>query len=135
VITWGHSKDNQPKKKQTKSGAIVDGNGVLRYVSALDGNESDSTWNVIALKDLYKKLRDRIDQFIYIADSKMVCLPVFKEIHQWEKMIKFISLIPANFYKKYLKEPANEPMIVIHGNIVGNVVLIRKLKTGNIFRL
>jgi transposase len=100
VITWGHSKDNQPKKKQTKTGAIVDGNGVLRQVSSLDGNESDSTWNIIALKDLHKELGDRIDQFIYIADSKMVSLPVLKVIHNGKKVIKFISLIPANFFKK-----------------------------------
>ena len=36
VITWGHSKDRRPDRKQTKTGLIVDGNGVLRLVSALD---------------------------------------------------------------------------------------------------
>lgn len=33
VITWGHSKDRRPDRKQIKTGLVVDGNGVIRQVS------------------------------------------------------------------------------------------------------
>lgn len=100
VITWGHSKDNQPKKKQTKSGVIVDGNGVVRYASVLSGNMSDSTWNTQTIENLQKELGDDIEKFTYVADSKMVSLPVLSQIDKFKKKLKFVSLIPASFYKK-----------------------------------
>jgi len=100
VITWGHSKDHLPNRKQTKTGLIVDGNGVIRFVRVLDGNESDSTWNTQAIKDLREKLGDDIDLYTYIADSKLVSLPNLREINNGQKTLKFISLVPSNFNVK-----------------------------------
>jgi len=78
----------------------VDGNGVIRLVRALDGNESDSTWNTQAIKDLRKSLGEDIDLYTYIADSKLVSLPNLREINKGEKTLKFISLVPSNFNLK-----------------------------------
>lgn len=100
VITWGHSKDHLPNRKQTKTGLIVDGNGVIRLVRVLDGNESDSTWNTQAIKDLRDRLGDDIDLYTYIADSKLVSLPNLREINNGQKILKFISLVPSNFNVK-----------------------------------
>ena len=100
VITWGHSKDRRPDRKQTKTGLVVDGNGVLRQVRVLDGNESDSTWNADSIQELKKQLGDETELNIYIADSKLVSLPNFRKINEGDKVLKFISLVPANFYKK-----------------------------------
>ncbi|MFH0967259.1 MAG: hypothetical protein V1862_06210, partial [Methanobacteriota archaeon] len=100
IITWGHSKDHLPNRKQTKTGLIVDGNGVVRFVRAVDGNESDSTWNTQAIKDLRKSLGDDIDLYTYIADSKLVSLPNLREINKGQKTLKFISLVPSNFNGK-----------------------------------
>lgn len=88
VITWGHSKDHLPNRKQTKTGLIV------------DGNESDSTWNTQAIKDLRERLGDDIDLYTYIADSKLVSLPNLREINNGQKILKFISLVPSNFNVK-----------------------------------
>ena len=100
VITWGHSKDRRPDRKQTKTGLVVDGNGVIRLISTLDGNESDSTWNTQAIKDLKKKLGDEIELHTYIADSKLVSLPNLREINEGLWTLKFVSLVPANFNEK-----------------------------------
>ena len=100
VITWGHSKDHRQDRKQTKTGLIVDGNGVIRFACALDGNESDSSWNTQAIKDLKTKLGNEIELHIYIADSKLVSLPNLKEINEGEYTLKFISLVPGNFNHK-----------------------------------
>jgi transposase len=75
VITWGHSKDHLPNRKQTKKELIVDGNGVVRLVRALDGNESDSTWNTQAIKDLRESLGKDIDRYTYILN-----LPLWLQI-------------------------------------------------------
>lgn len=100
VITWGHSKDRRPDRKQTKTGLVVDGNGVLRQVSALNGNESDSTWNAHSIQDLKEQLGDETELNIYIADSKLVSLPNLRKINEGDRVLKFVSLVPANFYHK-----------------------------------
>ncbi len=100
VITWGHSKDRRPDRKQIKTGLVVDGNGVIRQVTVLDGNESDSTWNANSIQDLKKQLGDETELNVYIADSKLVSLPNLKKINDGDKVLKFISLVPANFYQK-----------------------------------
>ena len=100
VITWGHSKDRRPDRKQTKTGLVVDGNGVLRQVSALDGNESDSTWNANSIQDLKEQLGDETELNIYIADSKLVSLPNLRKINEGGRVLKIVSLVPANFYNK-----------------------------------
>jgi hypothetical protein len=79
---------------------IVDGNGVVRLVRVLDGNESDSTWNTMAIKELKNKLGDDIDKYTIIADSKLVSLPNLREATNSEKLVKFISLVPTNFFDK-----------------------------------
>ena len=100
VITWGHSKDHRKDRKQTKTGLIVDGNGVIRFACPLDGNESDSTWNTQAIIDLKAKLGPDIELHTYIADSKLVSLPNLKEINKGKYTLKFISLVPGNFNHK-----------------------------------
>lgn len=100
VITWGHSKDRRPNKKQIKTGLVVDGNGILRQVTVLDGNESDSTWNTHSIQELKTQLGDETELNVYIADSKLVSLPNLKKINEGDTVLKFISLVPANFYHK-----------------------------------
>lgn len=100
VITNGHSKDHRPDRKQIKTGLIVDGNGVVRLVRVLDGNESDSTWNTKAIKELKKKLGDDIDNKTISADSKFVSLPNLREVNSSGKPVKFVSLVPSSFFKK-----------------------------------
>jgi len=100
VITPGHSKDHRPDRKQIKTGLIVDGNGVVRYAKVLDGNKSDSTWNLMTILELIKKLGDKIVAYTLIADSKFVNLINLREANGHGKMLKFISLVPANFYSK-----------------------------------
>lgn len=115
VITWGHSKDHLPNRKQTKTGLIVDGNGVIRLVRALDGNESDSTWNTQAIKGLRESLGDDVELYTYIADSKLFSLPNFREINKGLKTLKFISLVPSNFYVKISAKVRKKAMSVILG--------------------
>ncbi len=100
VITNGHSKDHRPDRKQLKTGLIVDGNGVVRLVCVLNGNESDSTWNTKAIKELKKRLGGDIDKKTITADSKFVSLPNLREVNSSGKPVKFISLVPASFFKK-----------------------------------
>ncbi|MFA5213971.1 MAG: hypothetical protein WC406_11595 [Methanoregula sp.] len=104
VITPGHSKDHRPDRKQIKTGLIVDGNGVVRYAKVLDGNKSDSTWNLMTILELIKKLGDKIVAYILIADSKFVNLINLREANGHGKMLKFISLVPANFLLKDLHQ-------------------------------
>ena len=100
VITNGHSKEHRPDRKQIKTGLIVDGNGVVRLVCVLDGNESDSTWNLKTIKALKIKLGDDIDTYTLIADSKFVNLPNLREANISGKPLMFISLVPASFSSK-----------------------------------
>ena len=100
VITNGYSKAHRPDRKQIKTGLIVDGNGVVRLVRVLDGNESDSTWNTMAIKELKNKLGDDIDKHTIIADSKFVSLPNLREVNSSAKPVIFISLVPSSFFKK-----------------------------------
>lgn len=100
VITNGYSKAHRPDRKQIKTGLIVDGNGVVREVCVLDGNESDSTWNTKAIKALKSKLGDDIDKITIVADSKFVSLPNLREANNSEKPVLFISLVPASFFSK-----------------------------------
>ena len=101
VITNGHSKEHRPDRKQIKTGLIVDGNSVVRLVCVLDGNESDSTWNTMVIKELKIKLGDDIDKYTIIADSKFVSLPNLREANSSGKPVIFISLVPASFFKKF----------------------------------
>jgi transposase len=100
VITPGHSKAHRPDLKQIKTGLIVDGNGVVRLVEVLDGNESDSTWNLMTIEALRIQLGDKTGTHILIADSKFVNIINLREVNKSGEPLKFISLIPANFYYK-----------------------------------
>lgn len=42
----------------------------------LNGNESDSTWNLMTIEELKKQLGDKIGTYILIADSKFVNMKI-----------------------------------------------------------
>jgi len=54
----------------------------------------------MAIKELKNKLGDDIDKYTIIADSKLVSLPNLREATNSGKLVKFISLVPTNFFDK-----------------------------------
>jgi len=104
IITKGHSKAHRPDLNQIKTGLIVDGNGVVIVAKVLDGNESDSTWNLTTIEELKKQLGDKIGTYILIADSKFVNMKILREVNKSGEPLKFISLIPANFFNTLSKK-------------------------------
>lgn len=96
----GHSKDHRPDLKQVKTGLIADGNGIPLNIQTLDGNMSDSTWNTDAIQQLQERIGDQLSLYIYVADSKLVNLKNFQAMTTSTSPLRFISLIPASFYKK-----------------------------------
>lgn len=66
----------------------------------MDGNTSDVEWNENALKLVKEVFGKRLNEVTYIADSKLINLPIFKLLTDKESRIRIISRCPANFYDK-----------------------------------
>lgn len=99
-ITEGFSKDHRPDLKQVMVGTIVNEHGIPLYHKTLDGNTADCTWNYEAVLSLQDLLGDKLQDKIYIADSKLVTIPNVALFSQPHKKIGFLSRCPDNFCKK-----------------------------------
>lgn len=99
-IVNGYNKDHRPESKQVVVGKIVNEHGIAVASSTMDGNTSDVEWNQKALELVKKTFGEKLNEMIYIADSKLINLPTFKKLMDPQNKIRFISRCPANFYGK-----------------------------------
>jgi len=99
-IVRGYNKDHLPECKQVVVGKIVNEHGIAVINSTMNGNTSDIEWNQKALKLLKDQFGTRLNETIYIADSKLINLPTLKILMDIDCPIQFISRCPDNFYKK-----------------------------------
>ena len=99
-IVRGYNKDHMPECKQVVVGKIVNEHGLAIVNSTMNGNTSDIEWNQKALGLIKDLLGAKLDESIYIADSKLINLPTLKILRDVLRPIRFISRCPDNFYKK-----------------------------------
>ena len=99
-IVRGYNKDHMPECKQVVVGKIVNEHGIAIVNSTMNGNTSDIEWNQKALGLIKDLLGSKLDNTIYIADSKLINLPTLKILMDVNRPIRFISRCPDNFYKK-----------------------------------
>jgi transposase len=99
-ITNGNSKDKHPELKQIMTGTITDGDGLLVYSMALDGNTADCTYNFQMISVLKTVFSSELKHLIYIADSKLINEKNVRALISGEFVIPFISHIPASFHDK-----------------------------------
>jgi len=99
-ITEGFSKDHRPDLKQFMVGTIVNEHGIPLYHKTLDGNTADCAWNYEAVLSLQDVLGDKLQDKIYIADSKLVTAPNLILFSNPDKKLRFLSRCPDSFHKK-----------------------------------
>ena len=99
-IVKGYNKDHRPECNQVVVGKIVNEHGIAVASSTMDGNTSDVEWNEKALKLVKETFGEKLNQVTYIADSKLINLPIFRQLMDPTSKIRFISRCPANFYSK-----------------------------------
>lgn len=99
-ILRGYNKDRRPECKQVVVGKIVNEHGIAISASNMNGNTSDTEWNEKAIKLVKETFGERLDSITYIADSKLINLPLFKQLMEPGKRVRFISRCPSNFYNK-----------------------------------
>jgi transposase len=99
-ILRGYNKDGRPECKQVVVGKIVNEHGIAIASSNMNGNTSDTEWNEKAIKLVKETFGERLNSITYIADSKLINLPLFKQMMEPGKRIRFISRCPSNFYSK-----------------------------------
>jgi len=99
-IVHGYNKDGRPECKQVVVGKIVNEHGVPVAHSVMDGNTSDVEWNTKALDMVGDVFAKDLDECIYIADSKLINMNLFRTMMNPKKVIRFISRCPANFSEK-----------------------------------
>lgn len=99
-IVKGYNKDHRPSCNQVVVGKIINEHGIPVASSVMDGNTSDMEWNTKALKLVAELFEKELEQYLYIADSKLMNMNLFKTMTHPEKTIQFISRCPANFSDK-----------------------------------
>lgn len=99
-IAYGYSKDHRPDLKQVMVGDIVNPHGIPLYHKSLDGNTADCKFNNEMIVILSKLLGEKIRDFTYIADSKLININNLELLNPKDHVIPFISRCPDNFYKK-----------------------------------
>jgi transposase len=99
-IGRGYNKDHRPEYKQIVVGKIVSEHGVPMVSLPMDGNTADVDWNKKAMELAANIFEKELEQGIYIANSKLINMEMFKTLKNPKKKIKFISRCPANFYNK-----------------------------------
>jgi len=99
-ICHGYSKDKRPDLKQVMVGKIVTEHGFPLISMPLDGNTADSEFNQDAVALLAKTFGKRMEEVIYVADSKLINKPTLKVLHDQPVLIKFISRCPDGFHDK-----------------------------------
>ena len=96
VITYGHSKDNQPQLKQFMTELLCVDRGVPVFSNTLDGNSSDKTSNNKVLSHISTLMAKHglgTGAFVYVADSAMV---TEKNLDSAGTSL-FISRLPATY--------------------------------------
>ncbi len=99
-IVRGYNKDGRPECKQVVVGKIVNEHGVPVAHSVMDGNTSDAEWNAKSLDMIGDIFEKDLAECIYIADSKLINMKLFRTMMNPDKVIRFISRCPANFSEK-----------------------------------
>ena len=99
-VTYGNSKDNQPKYKQIMSGLVVDGYGIPIFAIPLDGNTADCCFNGLMISIIEMVHGPDFGKYIYIADSKFLTKKNLLALMQAEFPMPFISRVPSNFCNK-----------------------------------
>lgn len=96
VITFGHSKDHQPKLKQFMTELLCVDRGVPIFGKVIDGNSSDKTSNnkmLTRISSLLAKHGLGPGAFVYVADSAMVTEQNLNAIGD----NRFITRLPASY--------------------------------------
>lgn len=94
-ITFGHSKDKRPDKKQLKVG-IGTADGAIVDAKVLSGNHDDKTYNHEVLDDVeatLERFNTSKEEFHYVADS--ACFTKSNIEKAAEKGIQFITRCPG----------------------------------------
>ncbi len=99
-ITRGYNKDHRPECKQVVVGKIVNEHGMPLASLNMDGNTSDAEWNEKALELVSQMYAGQLGEGIYVADSKLVNMNLFRTLMNPDRPIRFISRCPASFAGK-----------------------------------
>jgi transposase len=99
-IIRGYNKDHRPECKQVVVGKIVNEHGMPLASLNMDGNTSDAEWNEKALELVSQMYAGQLGEGIYVADSKLVNMNLFRTLMNPDRPIRFISRCPANFANK-----------------------------------
>jgi transposase len=96
VLTYGHSKDNQPQLKQFMTELLCIERGIPIFSQTLDGNSSDKTSNnemLSRISSIMAQHKLGVGAFVYVADSAVVTRPNLESIGD----NKLITRLPANY--------------------------------------
>lgn len=96
-IVKGYNKDNRRGCNQVVVGKIVNEHGVPVANSVMNGNTSDVEWNTKALELVADIFENQLEEMVYVADSKLINMNLFRTMMNPKKTIIFISRCPANF--------------------------------------
>jgi transposase len=99
-IVRGYNKDHKPECKQVVVGKIVNEHGMPLASLSMDGNTSDVDWNQKALELVGELYADKLSEGIYVADSKLITMDLFRTMMNPKHPIRFVSRCPANFSSK-----------------------------------
>lgn len=99
-IVRGYNKDHKPECKQVVVGKIVNEHGMPLVSLSMDGNTSDVEWNQKALELVGELYADKLSEGIYVADSKLMTMDLFRTLMNPKHPIRFVSRCPANFAGK-----------------------------------
>jgi transposase len=97
-ITFGHSKQKRPDKKQIKMGIGV-ADGVVVDAKVLSGNLDDKTYNQGNIEDSIEtatRLKILKEDFYYIADSALFTEKSLELLHSKDGC-KYITRVPDNY--------------------------------------
>lgn len=117
-IVRGYNKDHLPECKQVVVGKIANEHGIAVVNSTMNGNTSDIEWNQKALGLIKNIFGARLNETIYIVDSKLINLPTLEILMDVKRPIRFISRCPENFNKKV----ANKMILRLMRRTTGRLV-------------
>ncbi len=125
-IVRGYNKDHKPECKQVVVGKIVNEHGLAIVNSTMNGNTSDIEWNQKALGLIKNLLGEKLNDTIYIADSKLINLPTLNILRDVNRPIQFISRCPDNFYKKVANKMITKAYVEDKWQEIGQVSNTKK---------
>ncbi len=107
-IFKGYNKDNRMGCNQVVVGKIVNEHGIPVASSVMNGNTSDVEWNTNALELVADIFENQLEDMVYIADSKLMNINLFRTMMNPKKKITFISQYPANCANKLKEQVLNK---------------------------